>query len=187
MKTASLLSTSSLSLPANSYVYKIVTVKLGNGALAAISSDDSLRVVDAETLQLVAGGGAGAWTEDVHDGVTGLVAGGGWDQQQSVVTAGRDAAVRGWDLRSGEKMFEVKDGGCGCGCGCGRTVWYGMDDPNGLNKAGRARKLRSFSILGLWGFETGRRHGIDAFTSNGGSLVSRAWCLLGERSPWTDD
>lgn len=108
MRAASLLSSSSLSLPPNSYIYKILPIHQ-LAALAAISSDDSLRIFDPETLQLVNGG----VRTEVHDGVTCAELGG--VDQQLIMTAGRDAAIRGWDLRSGKKTFEVNDGGFGFG------------------------------------------------------------------------
>ena len=101
MRLANLTATSILSLPADSYIYKIVRV---NGHLAAISSDDSLRLIDATTLREIAGG----VLKNVHDGVTCLQA---VDQDpNSVVTAGRDAVVRGYDLRSGQKTMQLSDG-----------------------------------------------------------------------------
>ncbi|MCJ1265219.1 hypothetical protein MMC22_005094 [Lobaria immixta] len=102
MKTATLLSESSLSLPANSYIYRILHTNQ-NTALAAISSDDSLRIFDPEKLQLEAGG----IFNKTHEGVTCLET---FDADpHCVLTAGRDAAGRCWDLRSGMKAFEVND------------------------------------------------------------------------------
>lgn len=104
MKSATLVSGSSLSLPADSYVYKILQTKHQIGALAAISSDDSLRIFDPEMLQLKAGG----LFNKTHEGITCLET---FDADpHCVLTAGRDGAGRCWDLRSGRKTFEVNDG-----------------------------------------------------------------------------
>lgn len=92
---------SSLSLPVDSYIYKIVHV---NGNLAAISSDDSLRLIDLKTLQEIAGG----VLKNVHDGVTCLQS---VDHDpNSVLTAGRDAVVQRYDLRLGQKTMQLGDG-----------------------------------------------------------------------------
>lgn len=102
MHTANLTEKSLLSLLENSYVYKILPVN--NGHLAAISSDDSLRIVDARTLQEISGG----TLRNVHHGVTCLepVA----NDPASVCTAGRDGTVKRWDLRSGKSTLEFRDG-----------------------------------------------------------------------------
>ena len=101
MKHANLTTTSSLSLPADSYIYKILHV---NGHLAAISSDDSLRLIDLKTLREIAGG----VLKNVHDGVTCLQA---VDHDpNSLLTAGRDAVVRQYDLRVGQKTMQLSDG-----------------------------------------------------------------------------
>ncbi|CAF9941684.1 MAG: hypothetical protein ALECFALPRED_009264 [Alectoria fallacina] len=100
MRVASLTTTSSLSLPADSYIYKIVHV---NGNLAAISSDDSLRLLDLETLREIAGG----VMNNVHDGVTCLQT---VDHDpNSLLTAGRDAAVQRYDVRNGQKTMRFGD------------------------------------------------------------------------------
>ena len=101
MRVASLTTTSSLSFATDSYIYKIVHV---NGNLAAISSDDSLRLIDLETLREIAGG----VLRNVHDGVTCLQS---VDQDpNSVLTAGRDAVVQRYDLRLGQKTMQLGDG-----------------------------------------------------------------------------
>lgn len=101
MRPARLTATSALSLPANSYIYKIVPV---NGRLAAISSDDSLRLLDPATLQEI-----GGVLDHVHDGVTCLQAA-GHDDPNGLWTAGRDAAVRRYDVRSGQRTLQLGDG-----------------------------------------------------------------------------
>ena len=101
--TARPFATSSLSLPTNSYIYCIKAV---GRSLAAISSDDSLRVFDPVTLQV----SADRVFQNAHTGIVCLENVG--DEIESLVTAGRDGYVRCWDLRSGKKTVELKDGGC---------------------------------------------------------------------------
>ena len=101
MRLASLTTTSFLSLPANSYIYRIVHV---NGNIAAISSDDSLRLIDINTLREIAGG----VLNNVHDGITCLQVVD--DDPYGLLTAGRDAVVQRYDLRSGQKIMQVSDG-----------------------------------------------------------------------------
>lgn len=101
MQVAALTTTSSLSLPANSYIYRIVPV---GSRLAAISSDDSLRIIDPNTLQESSDG----IVKDVHAGVTCLETID--NDHNSILTAGRDATTRCWDLRSGKKTAEFGDG-----------------------------------------------------------------------------
>lgn len=101
MRLANLTATSVLSLPADSYIYKIVYV---NGNLAAISSDDSLRLIDVRTLREIAGG----VLNNVHNGVTCLQAVD--NDLNSVLTTGRDAVVNQYDLRNGQKTMQLSDG-----------------------------------------------------------------------------
>lgn len=101
MRVASWTTTSSLSLPAHSYIYKIVAV---NSKLAAICSDDSLRLLDVETLQETAGG----VVKNVHDGVTCLQTV-DYDPN-TLLTAGRDATVNQYDLRSEHRTIQLGDG-----------------------------------------------------------------------------
>lgn len=109
METATLQTSSSLFLPSESYIYRLQPVNAGP-LIAAISSDDSLRLFDLETLakQSTAVVGAHNALKDIHKGVTCLEALGP-QQEHCVLTAGRDGAVRGWDLRSGKKILELKD------------------------------------------------------------------------------
>ena len=101
MRLARLTTTSSLTLPADSYIYEVVKI---NGNLAAISSDDSLRLVDLRTLQEI----ADAVLKNVHDGVTCLQA---VDHDPSgLLTAGRDAVVQRYDMRLGQKTMQFGDG-----------------------------------------------------------------------------
>lgn len=98
--STTLAATSGLSLPTDSYIYCIAAL---DHALAAISSDDSLRVFGPETLQLT----SGLALENVHIGVTCLKSAS--SSSRSVITAGRDGCIRYWDLRTGEKSLEIKD------------------------------------------------------------------------------
>ncbi|MCJ1398340.1 hypothetical protein MMC11_001538 [Xylographa trunciseda] len=98
--TARPFATSSLTLPINSYIYSIKAV---GPSLAAISSDDSLRVFDPVTLQI----NSDHVFENAHAGVTCLENVG--PSAESVFTAGRDGYARCWDLRSGKKTVELKD------------------------------------------------------------------------------
>ncbi|KAJ5037220.1 uncharacterized protein L3040_007398 [Drepanopeziza brunnea f. sp. 'multigermtubi'] len=84
--------------PANVYVYDIVPVA---GAIAAISSDDSLRLLDPLALH------RGPLTEvkEVHKEVTCMQA---VESSGLVATAGGDYRVCLWDPRSGEKVWEVR-------------------------------------------------------------------------------
>ncbi|MCJ1347890.1 hypothetical protein MMC31_006120, partial [Peltigera leucophlebia] len=109
METATLQTSSSLFLPPDSYIYKLQCANTG-ALIAAISSDDSLRVFDLGTLakQSTAVVGPDNALKDVHTGVTCLEAFGA-QQEHCVLTAGRDGAVRGWDLRSGKRILELKD------------------------------------------------------------------------------
>lgn len=109
METATLQTSTSLLLPPDSYIYKLQPVNTG-ALIAAISSDDSLRVFDLGTLakQSTAVVGPDNALKGVHTGVTCLEAFGA-QQEHCVLTAGRDGAVRGWDLRSGRKILELKD------------------------------------------------------------------------------
>ncbi|KAH6711732.1 hypothetical protein BKA61DRAFT_487706 [Leptodontidium sp. MPI-SDFR-AT-0119] len=91
--------------PAGTYVYDIVPVAAG---LAAISSDDSLRLLDPLALN------AGPVNEikKVNADVTCLkaVSVGGEGDAVVVCTAGRDGRVALWDPRSGAKVGEVRSG-----------------------------------------------------------------------------
>ena len=101
MNKANHVADSSLFLPPDSYIYRILPC---DGQIAAISSDDSLRIVDARTLQEVSNG----IFEKVHDGVTCLDT---YPRDHSrLATAGRDGTVKVWDLRTKTSALEYRDG-----------------------------------------------------------------------------
>ena len=91
------VTSSSLSLPSGTYIYSIVPVST---RLAALSSDDSIRVFDKSTLTLLPGG----CLSSVHDGVTCISV---YDETTGeLATAGKDGRLRCWDVRSGKKVVE---------------------------------------------------------------------------------
>lgn len=96
MHTLKATASSSLSLPAGSYIYSICPA--APGSFATISSDDSLRLFDATSLKLL-----NVTAAKTHKGVTCLKEYGGATGvgQQLLATAGRDGKVRLWDVRSG--------------------------------------------------------------------------------------
>jgi len=103
MKRASLTATSSLTLPLDSYIYSILPIN-HNAQIAAISSDDSLRIIDSITLKEI----SNRIIPSVHGGVTCLTA--TKDDLNCLLTAGRDGLVRYWDLRLGYSTLEFPDG-----------------------------------------------------------------------------
>lgn len=108
METATLQTSSSLFLPPESYIYRLQPVNNAGALIAAISSDDSLRLFDLERLGAIESTAVDCAAhnalKDIHKGVTCLEAFGP-QQEYCVLTAGRDGAVRGWDLRSGKKKI----------------------------------------------------------------------------------
>ncbi|PKY07619.1 WD domain protein [Aspergillus campestris IBT 28561] len=95
MHTLQATASSSLSLPEGNYIYSLAAVS--PTSLAAISSDDSLRVFDAANL-----GHVSVVAPDTHEGVTALKT---YDAgQQVMATAGRDGKVKLWDLRNGGRL-----------------------------------------------------------------------------------
>lgn len=125
MIRSALLTTTSTSYPSpspfpsqsppnpNPYIYKIVPVNPTNHTtphIAAISSSDSLRLLDARTLRDI---NIKPIPNPVHDGVTCLQGsggdGGGGEGRGLVWTAGRDGVVREFDLRVGQEMKMVME------------------------------------------------------------------------------
>ena len=114
MKTYKSIAKSKLSLPADSYIYNITTTaaqadtrsqifpKLSKSDhIIAISSDNSIRAIDAATLKVVNA------ISDSHSSITSIKRYAKPGQQcTTFMTSGRDGCVRGWDLRSGEKALE---------------------------------------------------------------------------------
>lgn len=106
--------------------------------MAAIASDDSLRLFDCATLQPLASalplqhegvtclkpwGGAGVDADSGGDGGGGGGReGGGGDG--SVLTAGRDGLVRGWDFRLGRGREKVLEMGGDCEFGLFRRLIF---------------------------------------------------------------
>lgn len=104
MKTSELLQSSSLSLPSGSYIYSVIPVT-NNTTVAAISSDDTLRIFDSTSLQVISDFAVGK----VHEGVTCLK---NLDAKAGVlVTAGRDARIRCFDPRTGLECLNFTHGG----------------------------------------------------------------------------
>jgi WD repeat-containing protein 89 len=93
------VASSSLSLPVQSYIYCLVPT---SAALAAISSDDSLRVFDRQTLQLLFGG----VIKTRQEGITCLTR----TNDDVLATAGRDGSVRTWDVRQGGEVSQFIHG-----------------------------------------------------------------------------
>ncbi|KAI9817117.1 MAG: hypothetical protein M1827_001229 [Pycnora praestabilis] len=87
----------SLSLPAESYIYSLLPASRN---IALISSDDSLHVLDQESLEAL----PGCNFLNVHNGVTCLKVCD--DGGNVLVTAGRDGLVTYWDLRAGKRVSE---------------------------------------------------------------------------------
>ncbi len=110
MSSLTPISTSTLSLPPNSYIYKILSTAAQQdpfsysktSQLAIISSDDSLRYIDASTLQTLPDG----IVKSVNEKVTCLER---VDATGNVLaTAGRDGLVNFWDTRTRRKVAGVQ-------------------------------------------------------------------------------
>lgn len=97
MATLSAARASDLSLPSNTYIYKILPTgprAATPSSLAVLSSDNSVRFVDPSNLSLLPDG----MLERVHDSVTCLERAGNI-AENIIATAGRDGAVKFWDSR----------------------------------------------------------------------------------------
>jgi len=103
MHTLKSVASSTLSLPPDNYIYSITAS--GPGTLAAISSDDSLRVFETANLDR-----GSVVSNATHDGVTSLrrFAVG---ESQLLATGGRDGKVKVWDVRAGKgPVVEMQTG-----------------------------------------------------------------------------
>ena len=99
MRTGTLLRVSNLSLPPGSFIYSVLPI---GASLAAISSDDSLRIFDRASLELSQG------IEKTHKGVTCLEPLPA--TADTLLTTGRDATVRCWDTRLGKETLALRRG-----------------------------------------------------------------------------
>lgn len=99
MRTAKLVAEADLSLPKDSYIYAL---RQTNTSLAALSSDDSIRIFDPKTLQLLPSG----IISRVHESVTCLET---YSEDGNVLaTAGRDGLVKCWDQRTGKAVMQFQ-------------------------------------------------------------------------------
>jgi WD40 repeat protein len=93
MHTLKAVASSTLSLPADNYIYSIVPS--APGTFAAISSDDSLRVFDATDLDR-----GSVISNTAHNGITALRSF-AMGESHLLATGGRDGKVKVWDPRAG--------------------------------------------------------------------------------------
>ncbi|QDS71963.1 hypothetical protein FKW77_001151 [Venturia effusa] len=119
MKTFKEAASSNLGITqANSYIYSFATTSAqadsrtdiytplsSSDRVGAICSDDSLRMFDPSTLQILPDG----IISNVNNGVASIKRFGANNQPCSIfMTAGRDGRVCGWDLRSKKRAFEMR-------------------------------------------------------------------------------
>jgi WD40 repeat protein len=116
MKSYKSTASSDLKLPKDSYIYSIATTAAQDDtrtdfykpltlsdALAVISSDDSLRLFNSSTLDLLPDG----IFKNANKGLTSMKRFAANGQECNMfMTAGRDGKVNGWDLRSHTKALE---------------------------------------------------------------------------------
>jgi WD40 repeat protein len=109
MASAATVASSSVGLPPDSYMYKVISTaprqdpltysKLDQ--LAIISSDDSLRFLDPSSLAV------NGMVKNVNNKVTCLERAN--DAPSNIVaTAGRDGMIRFWDKRTRQKALEIE-------------------------------------------------------------------------------
>jgi WD40 repeat protein len=116
MRTYKNAATSSLPVPKDSYVYCFATTApqhdikydtapslAPSDRLAVACSDDSLLVLEPETLRVLPDG----HFRGANRGITSLRPFSGNATSTVFLTAGRDGLVRGWDLRSGRAVVEL--------------------------------------------------------------------------------
>ena len=92
--------TSSLSLPPNTYIYKIL--QSSPTELAIITSSDSLHFLDPQTLRST------RTIPNVHESIT-CLENSNDPASNLILTAGRDGVVKYWDVRSKEKVLEIRN------------------------------------------------------------------------------
>ena len=102
MHTLQPTAASSLALPPENYIYAIAAC--APASFAAISSDDSLRVFDAASLDRVS-----VIAPKTHDGVTALRSYAAGDAPL-LATGGREGAVKLWDVRARNAAVEMETG-----------------------------------------------------------------------------
>lgn len=88
------MASSTLSLPADNYIYSIVPS--APGTFAAISSDDSLRVFNAADLDR-----ASVISDATHNGGVTALRSFAMGESHLLATGGRDGKVKVWDVRAG--------------------------------------------------------------------------------------
>ena len=101
MRTAKPVSANDLGLPPDSYIYSLRAA--GQDALAALSSDDSIRTFGRGSLKLLPDGAI----PNAHDSVTCLE---NWDPEGNVlVTCGRDGVAKFWDRRTRREVLRFEN------------------------------------------------------------------------------
>lgn len=101
MKYFNCVAKSSLSLPLNNFIYSLEPT---SNAIAAISSDDSLRIFDPLSLSLSTGG----VLKTGHGGVTRIKS---FDRLGNIlVTTGVNGSAFFWDIRVGTKVATFNAG-----------------------------------------------------------------------------
>ena len=96
---------SNLSLPPDSYIYSLLPLSTHTspGEIAALCSDDSVRIFNTQSMSLVANGVLKA----VNESVTCLKRYARAEDECNIfVTTGRDGRVRFWDARTGKGVME---------------------------------------------------------------------------------
>ena len=115
------LAESTLSLPIESYIYSIApcgpakSSSSPSNQLVTISSDDSLRILDGQILQLVHivssqihGNGGVTCLNNLRETQSNNPQAG---YESLVATAGRDGTIKLWDVRSkGEPAIQMRNG-----------------------------------------------------------------------------
>ncbi|CAI7657631.1 hypothetical protein N7533_005912 [Penicillium manginii] len=101
MPTLKAIAASTLSLPAENYIYSITAS--APGSFAAISSDDSLRVFDAANIDHVS-----VVSHKTHDGGVTSLRSFPTGDSQLLATGGREGTVKLWDVRAGNTVLEME-------------------------------------------------------------------------------